>query len=179
MLLLNDKKILIFTPNKCASTSVTETLLKMGAVMVLGPQGPYKSFDCDSFDDGVGKHSMCVPYWCKNWRKFLIVRNPYDRFISLWRHYCKYSDHEVGLEQFISIVEGFKKNPPKGWFYTQRMDDFIRQAPSDTELIDTTQLGALANILSIDEFPKLHTTEHGDYRTYYTPALYRKVYDLA
>jgi hypothetical protein len=178
MLLLNAQKILIFTPNKCASTSLNETLTgKMNAQMILGPQGPWRQHGFD-YDDCIGKHSMFVPFWCQNWEKWLIVRDPYDRFISLWKHYCRYHEHDVDLEHFIGIVTQYKMNPPKGWFYTQRMRDFIDQSPQGTRIVDVKDLNILAQRLGLESFPKLHTTEHEDYKSYYTPELYRRVYDL-
>lgn len=178
MLSLKDKKIIIFTPNKCASTTVNETLTKeLDAQIVLGPQGPWKELGF-TYDDCIGNHSTFVPFWGRNWTKVMLVRNQYSRFISLWGHYCKYSDNKVGFVRFIEIIESM--DIQKNWFYRRRMSDFINEAPKDTHLVDVEDLNSLNFLLETNiTFPKLHTSEHDDYKSYYTPQLYRRVHDLS
>lgn len=178
MLLLNELKIVIFTPNKCGSTTLNETLCGKGiGQMVLGPQGPYVKHGF-TYNDCIGKHSMFVPFWCQDWRKILITRNPYDRFVSMWRHFCRYHKQEIEFPEFVDrMIPKFRTEAPANWFYTRRMRDFIEESPPETELFDVSEFDKLAKVVGVDSFPKLHATEHMDYKEYYTPSLYRKAYD--
>jgi hypothetical protein len=80
VIVLPEKKALIITPPKCGSTSIHQHFAKEG-VFVIGPQG----------DDGdIDKHTNKIPFDFRDFKKYIIVRNPIDRFVSLWNHYCQW-----------------------------------------------------------------------------------------
>jgi hypothetical protein len=185
MIIIHPKQILIFTPNKCASTTVISALkenLKDDFGLVLGPQGPWKEYGIDNVKDSVGKHSVVTPFEARTYKKYLLYRNPFDRFVSLWKHYCKYTSHEVDFSTFVGMVEKWKidKNHAM-WFYTWRMDEIVKEAGYHVGLIHTTRINEdLNKALGTEiEFPTLHATVHEPWHTYYTPELYRRVLELA
>ncbi len=179
MLLIPEKRVVFYTPPKCSSTTVIKALTEQAnAQLVHGPQGPWKVAGVD-FQDSVGKHSVCVPWNVKNWKKYIFYRNPFDRFVSLWKHYVKHTTNDVGFEAFIDMVEGMV-GYPQHWFYTWRMSDIINEAPKDAGIIQHNDLGMINKILESDyTFPIMNATVHNDWFTYYTPEFYRRVYDLA
>jgi hypothetical protein len=178
-LILSDKKILLLTPNKCSSTTINETLIKeLGAQLVLGPQGPWRKHQ--GFEDEIGKHSVVIPYIAKYWKKFIFWRNPFDRTVSLWRHYCKYSQHEIAFPHFIELVEGWRKEPPKMWFYCWRMSEIIEEAGPGIGVIEHNDFDTLNRVLNTTiKFPHLHKTEHGPWQSHYDPELMRRAYNIA
>lgn len=184
MIIYHPKEVVIFTPGKCASTSVRLTLLKEvteGIEFVIGPQGYFwREHGIDSYKDSVGKHSVSTPFNARNYTKYILYRQPFDRFVSFWQHYCKYSKHEVDFPTFVSLVEKWRAEPVKDmWFYTWRMDEIVKEC-GQCGLIWYNQLNTLSDILGIKiDFPKLHDSVHEPWETYYTPELYRRVLEIA
>jgi hypothetical protein len=184
MIAIDSKQVLIFTPHKCASTTVREMLEKhlgKDAKMMMGPQGPWRQHGIDTFKDSVGKHSVVTPYNARNYKKYCLYRQPFDRFVSLWKHYVRYSNHDVEFPSFVTMAEQWKaSNNLAMWFYLARMEDIVREAGHDVGLIHHNRLEVLNTILGTNiEFPVLHSTDHEPWHNYYTPELYRRVLNLA
>lgn len=179
MLLIPEKRVMFYTPPKCSSTTVISVLTQQaGAQLVHGPQGPWKKEGL-MYTDSVGKHSVAVIWNFKNWKKYIFYRHPFDRFVSLWKHYCKHTTNDLSFEAFVDMVES-QVGDPGMWFYTWRMRDIIEEAPKDVGIIQHNDLGMVNKILETEYvFPVLNSTVHDNWYTYYTPELYRRVYDLA
>jgi len=179
-LLLHDKKVIFFTPGKCSSTTVSKILTEQaGAQLFIGPQGDWRKIANLDYLDSCGKHTMECPYVAKHWKKYVFYRNPFDRFISLWKHYCKHTTNDVRFETFVEMMEKEKTNPNL-WFYNWKMDEIIRSCSKDTGIIQHNDLGMVNMILASDyEFPIMNATIHDNWWTYYTPELYRRVHELA
>jgi hypothetical protein len=78
MIALTNQKLLIFTPPKTASTSMHHALSQMkGAIWIM------------SDEPGVEKHTTTIPAMFENYQRIVVVRNPYQRFLSLWGHHQK------------------------------------------------------------------------------------------
>lgn len=179
-LMLWDKKILILTPSKCSSTTIRTTLCtELKAQAILGPQGPWREFH--DFPDNVGKHSAHVPFDARNWQKYMMWRDPFDRFVSLWKHYCKYTSDNLSLERFTDLVIKWRNSgEPLNWFYWWKMSYFVREAGPKVGLIRHNDFDTLNRVLGTEiVFPKLHSTDHDDYWSYYTPELMRRVSNVA
>lgn len=96
MIIIPKKNTLIVTPPKCGSTSLH--------IMLCGEYG----YRLDAFQLGevdVGKHTTYIPYEAKRYKKLCLVRNPQDRFQSLYNHYRRYVreiDPQTYLDNFRS-----------------------------------------------------------------------------
>jgi len=108
-----------------------------------------------------------------------IVRNPYDRMVSMF-FFAKKHDlgklYDISLESFDVFVEGFHRlseNPD--FFHATSQCEFISGSNNVTVCRfenlkeDISQFINDNNLsFNIDEFPKLNSTKHNNYRSYYT-----------
>jgi len=94
MILLPDKKILLITPPRCGSTSLHYALCEQGnGVYVMGPQ-----LDAARH---IEKHTFALPHQAIHYKKYIVVRNPYDRITSFYAHYSKYTDKPLTFAEYI------------------------------------------------------------------------------
>jgi hypothetical protein len=181
MIALEEQKIILMTPNKCASSTLHEVFCHSpwNGLYVIGPQGPWKSCGFNAINV-IGKHTTELCWEHKEWKKYIVIRDPFDRFISLWKHYCKYHDVDVTLEQFVDLVVSWQ-GPEyyKMWFYTWTIRDYLFNAPENVITIKQEILqNELEKIGLKTELPKLHSSEREPWQTYYTPHLYNIVSQL-
>lgn len=80
MIVIPDRKAVIITPPKCGSTTAHEMFFPYG-YRVDGPQ-------FENFDD-IGKHTTSLTYGTNKYKVFCLIRNPADRFRSLYNHYVR------------------------------------------------------------------------------------------
>ena len=108
-----------------------------------------------------------------------IVRNPYDRMVSMFFFAKKHNLgqlYNISLDSFDAFVEGFYKlsNDPD-FFHAKSQCDYI----SGSESVTVCRFENLENDISkfigdnnlsfnIDTFPKLNSTVHNNYKSYYT-----------
>jgi hypothetical protein len=98
MIALLDKKLLILTPPKCGSTSLHTYLCQhVDSVFIIGPQ----------LDGRIDKHTGRIPFDFRNYKRYLVVRNPYTRFISLYKHHLLFNQYK-SVDEFIKT---YHKNP--------------------------------------------------------------------
>ena len=108
-----------------------------------------------------------------------VVRNPYDRMVSMFFFAKKHNLgqlYDISLESFDSFVEGFynaSKDP--NFFHAKNQCDYIKGSDNVTvcsfeNLKDGITEFITDNGLSfnMDDFPKLNSTEHSNYKTYYS-----------
>ncbi len=108
----------------------------------------------------------------------MMHRDPLDRFVSLWKHYSRFTKKDLSLTEFVTYVEVHQSNPNM-WFYTWKMKDMIEEF-NPNGLIGHSNLEQLNSLLGSNiSFPRLNATEHEHYMKYYTPELMRKVLDLS
>ena len=91
MIALPDKKLLILTPPKCGSTSLHALLCQQeNSVFIIGPQ----------LDGRIDKHTSRIPFDFRNYKRYIVVRDPYTRFLSLYKHHLLFNDYEP-IDDFI------------------------------------------------------------------------------
>ena len=73
MLVHKAMRLVIITPPKCGTKSAEHEFPKWGWEVVANSEG------CP--------HEVEVPDYALGWRRYMFVRNPYERAISLWKHY--------------------------------------------------------------------------------------------
>lgn len=88
MLLNHDRKIVILTPFKCWSTSIIAYFLGEEGWEELHSLHPYVSGDFRNHlptYSMIDKHGNIVPNKYSSYKKILIIRNPYERVVSMWK----------------------------------------------------------------------------------------------
>jgi len=91
MLMNHDRKLVILTPFKCWSTSVS-TYFTTNKWECLHNLHPYMSGDFRNHHEGytlIGTHGNVVPNKYSSYKKILLIRNPYDRVVSMWKWVSK------------------------------------------------------------------------------------------
>ena len=108
-----------------------------------------------------------------------VVRNPYDRMVSMF-FFAKKHDlgklYDISLASFDVFVDGFYKlSKDPDFFHAKTQYEYIKGNDKVTvcrfeNLKDDISKFIADNNLSfnIDEFQKLNSTVHDDYKSYYT-----------
>jgi len=82
VILLNDLRMAIVTPPKCASTTLHDSVrhlpTELRAWPVLGP----------SLDGRIDHHTRALPAGCEDYKIVAVVRHPLGRLVSLYHHNC-------------------------------------------------------------------------------------------
>jgi hypothetical protein len=109
-------QLAILTPGKCGSTVLHKTLCEQHnlAAYAINFQGSGLG-NLDYFQ----KHTMIVPPWVKE--VYIVVRNPYKRLGSLWRHACAFW-FKGTLEEYVAQV--VEPRDPTLWFYWWTINDY-------------------------------------------------------
>ena len=108
-----------------------------------------------------------------------IVRNPYDRMVSMFFFAKKHNLgqlYDISLDSFDAFVEGFYKlSKDPNFFHAKTQYEYIKGKDNVTvcrfeNLKDDISKFISDNNLSfnIDTFPKLNSTTHDNYKSYYT-----------
>ena len=101
MILIPKLNLVILTPGKTASSSLRLEMSKRkyGAILLHGPQGEGADYN---------RHTPHIPEslpeGMKDPKVAVIVRNPYDRAVSLWKHYRRYTDREISFAEFVDSI---------------------------------------------------------------------------
>lgn len=113
MIVIPNRKAVIITPPKCGSTSAHELFYPYG-YRVDGPQ-----FERPN---DIGKHTDQLTYGNRNYRIFVLIRNPADRFRSLYNHYIR--------EQPFVLPENYVKWYVNFYpFYSWTIKQIVSQHP--------------------------------------------------
>jgi hypothetical protein len=145
--------------NKNGSTSLHDYL----------QQSPFNGVDPDPSD----QHKIDLPPGADDgWTVLLVVRNPFDRALSLWRH-ATYNDFpEATFKQFLL----YTLECPEP-FYSSHQTEFLRP----WRRLSIARLESLQADLSsfygfdVPPIPQLNTTDSRALRDHYTPELIRLV----
>jgi len=112
---------------------------------------------------------------------FAVVRNPYDRLVSMFFFAKKYnlgSIYDVATEEFDTFAEEFYKlSLDPNFFHAWSQKKFISHGGCEVSIgrfenleEDVESFINNNNIeeLDINQFPKLNSTTHNNYREYYS-----------
>lgn len=91
MLINHETKKVILTPFKCWTTSTSDYFMNLGweGVQTLHPYISGDMRNVDKYYYMVGGHGNIVPHAYSNYKKILLIRNPYNRVVSMWKWICK------------------------------------------------------------------------------------------
>lgn len=135
MILLYDKEIAIITLPKTGSTSLFETLCRRpyNGVFCIGPSGD----DPNYYDH----HSIILPQASFKWKVYVVVRNPLQRFVSLWGHLAKEMVMKMetppSISEFVNIISS---NNHPFYFYQWNQSQMLEKANYDYGIIKTENL---------------------------------------
>lgn len=90
------KELVILTPPKTGSMNLNRTLGQYPKVLYVNGFNPINHID---------HHTICVANSHIFFKKVILVRHPYDRFLSLWKHYFLYDDEkDKGFDRWFDRV---------------------------------------------------------------------------
>lgn len=152
MVILPKHRLLFVSTPKCATNTLYEVLCRpeLGGVRVMGE----------------GFHPTKAPQQYARWKRFTVCRNPYDRFLSLWRsagdvdgQYVPNAAKGRPPDVFADWLIKEQSVPKRPLFYTQTA--WHRRA-KPTHLVRLERLRAdLESLLGegLGELPQHNTTE--------------------
>jgi len=110
MIAIPDKEIIFVTPPKCASSTLHKHFCINNNKYIIGPQ-----FDRRNGKIAIDKHTYAIPFEFLKFKKYIFVRNPYNRAISLYNHYLLHEDitycKSINFDTFLEeILMGSMKN---------------------------------------------------------------------
>lgn len=99
MIVITDRKIIFVTPPKCGSSTLHKHFCINNNKYVIGPQ-----FDSRNGRTAIDKHTYIIPYEFLKFEKYIFVRNPYTRAVSLYNHYISYEKSDINFDSFLEEV---------------------------------------------------------------------------
>lgn len=120
---------------------------------------------------------------------FAVVRNPYDRLVSMFFFAKKYnlgSIYNINTEDFDQFAEQFYEHSfDPNFFHAKSQKKFIGEGEVTVGRFETLEKDIDSFIkshnidnLTIDDFPKLNSTVHDGYKEYYSDKSKRIVQDM-
>ena len=100
-----------------------------------------------------------------------VVRNPWDRVVSLWAFWNKLKKANIPFDNFVRNLSSFKFNdvswftfdqPQKAWI-PNGVTYLLRFETLDRDFVQIQNLFGCT-----DPLPKINASDHADYHTYYT-----------
>jgi hypothetical protein len=135
MILLYEKETAIITLPKTGSTSLFETLCKRpyNGIFCIGPSGD----DPNYYDH----HSVILPQASFQWKVLVVVRNPLQRFVSLWGHLAKEMvmnmQNPPSIKEFVNIIGN---NNHSFYFYQWNQTKILEKANYQYDIIKTENM---------------------------------------
>ena len=118
-----------------------------------------------------------------------VLRNPYDRMVSMFFFAKKHNLgalYDISLSSFDEFVEGFYKasqNPD--FFHAKTQSEYIKGSDKVTLCRFENLKGDISKFISdnkldfsMNDFQKLNSTDHKNYKSYYTEYSKRIVMDM-
>jgi len=102
---------------------------------------------------------------------FAVVRNPWDRVVSLWAFWNKLKKADVPFDTFVRNLSTYKFQDNSWFTFDQPQKAWIPNGVTYLLKFETLDQDfvQIQNIYECtDPLPKVNTSEHADYRTYYT-----------
>lgn len=175
---IDDMKAIFFLPAKCANTSIKDAIFKTTGLR------------------DVVKHSWfnkrritpCMAYTYGSYKKYVVVRNPYERLVSCYRNKALDLQYSGWVSQgfrdgmFAEFVECVVKTPAKKqnihsrpyWFDTYCKDERVPTEVLRVESLDD-DWEVLRREYDLPELEVLNSSGDYDWKEYYTSELMGKV----
>jgi hypothetical protein len=102
---------------------------------------------------------------------FTVVRNPWDRVVSLWAFWNKTNRMNTPFDTFVRNLHTYKFNEQSWFTFDQPQKAWFPNGVTYLLKFETLEedFKVIQGKLGCNEpLPKINTTEHDDYRTYYT-----------
>lgn len=111
MILLPSHNLILITPGKTASTSLRAELASVVPDIILlhGPQG-----NNTDYNKHTAKVPEALPESMRNPAVAVITRNPFDRAVSLWKHFVRHGKREITFPDYVDQV---LTNDQRWWFF--------------------------------------------------------------
>lgn len=127
MIIFKDPPLAIITPPKNASTSLHMFLCspEIGGIHAIGPMPMPEPVDIE-------RHTVFIHRdWLAECRPVFVVRNPYERAVSLWKHGIKYGNYQKDYTgNFIGFVRDWLKPNASHWWQWPQIE-YLRHCNSD------------------------------------------------
>lgn len=125
------------------------------------------------------QHDTAIPATCRGYHVFTVVRNPFDRLVSLWAH--SQSPHSRCVERNppLTIQEFLTQWAPKATpFYRRTQTAWLAAAERIDQAVDFADLPRIAELVEplarakaaaghIEPLSRKNATQHADWRTLY------------
>lgn len=162
MILLVEHRTVILTPPKCGSVSLYDALR----------MPPWNGLMVVQQHHGVlDKHGMELPNEALDSRVLLVIRNPYDRLVSLWHHFCRIETyHGRGCLPFDAWV-GRMLDGKLGWMESTSIVDLVGSTKYDTLLSCELLEDRLKGCGIEAQLPRLNRSYRKNWRGYYSVLL--------
>ena len=112
---------------------------------------------------------------------FAVVRNPWDRIVSLWSFQKKYQKLDVPFDTFVRNLESYKFAEESWFTFDQPQKAWIPNGVTYLLKFETLEddFKVIQEKLGCHEpLMKANTTEHDDYHTYYKVETWNIVAEL-
>lgn len=165
MIALTDRKIVIITPPKTASTALHAALCPPGQFVV--------GFDREGRE--LGKHLSFVHNEFRSYKPVAIVRHPLDRLVSLYLDYCRIRAHwgapGPAFEDWVATLPNVEPGTTGEWFWNWTQARCLRDAPSHTEIVHVENLTAWLPTVGLEKLPRVNTSYRRPWKEYYSHAI--------
>lgn len=166
MMLLPDHRAVFVSVPKCATRTMYTA--------VLGPHYNGRRYG--------GHHETMVPGHARDWFAWAIVRNPYDRAVSLWWSTTQRGDDRYGFRRRVDDpdnLESFMR------YIVEQRPKVASLGPNQSEHLRGVRLDRVLRLETLDEgfrglpfyrgspdpLPVVNDTQRGQCREYVTPAV--------
>jgi len=184
-ILLKDHKIAVFCVPKAANTSI-----KIAILEALG-KSPERPHSKGRFKYA-GKRKILE---LNDWFSFTVVRNPYDRVISLWSDKCRdiqhkiFKDRDIGpFEKFEDFVKALCEIDDFDIHWVSQYDLLVADGQIAPGMVckyerlhqDWVMIRHICKGYGLDlpALPKENTTDHEAWESYYTDETRQMIYAL-
>jgi hypothetical protein len=102
---------------------------------------------------------------------FAVVRNPWDRVVSLWAFWNKLKKEDVLFDAFVRNLQSYKFSENSWFTFDQPQKAWIPDGVTYLLKFETLEQDfvQIQNFYECtDPLPKVNVSQHEDYHTYYT-----------
>jgi hypothetical protein len=112
---------------------------------------------------------------------FAVVRNPWDRIVSLWAFWTEANKSDITFDTFVRNLGSYKFSEREWFTFDTPQKAWIPNGV--THLLKFETLEEDFKVIQVrlgcnESLPKLNTSNHNDYRTYYTQETIQIIADV-